>query len=99
MLGGDSFGEKEIKAQRQQPRHRVLSLLLPLAERGEHRTAARACPRMGGRARAENRPRVRGRGHIRHEGRPSGIPADAVGGRKNPSEHSHRMEDRPFGSR
>ena len=42
---------------------------------------------------------VRGRGHIRHQGRPTGIPADAVGGRENPSEHSHHVEDRPSGSR
>lgn len=54
---------------------------------------------MGGRPRADHREGVRGRGHIRHQGKPTGIPADAVGGRENPSEHSHHVEDRPAGSR
>ena len=91
--------KQEIQAERQQPRHRVLSFLVALAERGEHRPAEGARPCVGGRSRADHREGVRGRGHIRHQGRPTGIPADAVGGRENPSEHSHHVEDRPAGSR
>ena len=36
---------------------------------------------------------VRGRGHIWHHGEPTGVPADAVGGRENPSPCPHHVED------
>ena len=54
---------------------------------------------MGGRPRVQNSEGVRGRGHIRHHGGPTGVPADAVGGRENPSPCSHHVEDRPSGAR
>lgn len=54
---------------------------------------------MGGRPRVQNREGVRGRGHIWHHGEPTGVPADAVGGRENPSPCPHHVEDRPSGAR
>lgn len=89
----NNYGPLGRRDERQQSRRRLLSVLVTLTERGKHRAAEGARPSVG-RYRQVNIVKEYEKAAIRHHGRMSGVPIDAVGNRKNPASYAHHVEDR-----